>query len=158
MSTIIREPYPEAKKLSKSNVAMWTHYMQYQMMDWPDLGSAIQSKHKYVIERPQRDSCWSGISVRKYTLNPASINAGPATPTPSLHSRKMKHSSILSSDPTSFFAPILATSQPATTAPRMKLQRCTKRYGLLQPLAWLPQLAQRRAPQPTHQGVRYVRP
>jgi hypothetical protein len=144
------------------------------MMDWPDLRSAIQSKHKYVIERPQRDSCWSGISMRKYTLNPldlsalepASINVGPATPTPSLHSRKMKHSSILSSDPhspkkpTSFFAPILSISQPATTPPHMKLQRCTKRYGLdlLQPLAWLPQSAQRRAPQPTHQGVRYVRP
>ena len=62
MSTIIREPYPEAK----SYVAMWTYYMQYEMMDWPDLGSAIQSRHKYVIERPQRDSCWSGTSVRKY--------------------------------------------------------------------------------------------
>jgi hypothetical protein len=49
MSTFIREPFPEAKKLSKANVAMWTHYMQYKMMDWSDLGSAIQfnsvSKH-----------------------------------------------------------------------------------------------------------------
>ena len=69
MSTFIREPYPEAKKLSKSNVAMWSHYIQYKMMDWPDLGSAIQSKHKYVIEKPVRDSCWPGTSVRKYTLN-----------------------------------------------------------------------------------------
>ena len=69
MSTFIREPYPEAKKLSKSNVAMWTHYMQYKMMDWPDLGSAIQSKKKYVIDRPNRDSVWPGTSVRKYTVN-----------------------------------------------------------------------------------------
>ena len=54
-------------------------------------------------------------------------NAGPATwtatPTPWPPSRKMKHSSILSSDPrsqkklTSFFAPILATSPPAITPP-----------------------------------------
>ena len=71
MSTIIREPYPEAK----SYVAMWTYYMQYEMMDWPDLGSAIQSRHKYVIERPQRDSCWSGTSVRKYPLNPLDLSA-----------------------------------------------------------------------------------
>ena len=75
MSTFIREPYPEAKKLSKSNVAMWTHYMQYKMMDWPDLGSAIQSKKKYVIDRPNRDSVWPGTSVRKYTLNPLDITA-----------------------------------------------------------------------------------
>ena len=75
MSTFIREPFPEAKKLSKSNVAMWTHYMQYKIMDWPDLGSAIQSKHKYVIEKPQRDSCWSGTSVRKYILNPLDLSA-----------------------------------------------------------------------------------
>ena len=80
--------------------------MQYKMMDWPDLGSAIQSKHKYVIERPQRDSCWPGTSVRKYTLNPLDLlawNAGPATWTATLTpwppSRKIKHSSILSSDP-----------------------------------------------------------
>jgi hypothetical protein len=54
---------------------MWTHYMQYKMMDWPDLRSAIQSKHQYVIERPQRASCWSGISMRKYTLNPLDLSA-----------------------------------------------------------------------------------
>ena len=47
------------------------------------------------------------------------------TPTPLPHSRKMKHSSILSSDlhsqmkPTSFYTAILATSQPATTPPRL---------------------------------------
>ena len=35
MSTLIREPYLEAKKLSKSNVAMWTHYMQYKMISHP---------------------------------------------------------------------------------------------------------------------------
>jgi hypothetical protein len=133
MPTFIREPYPEAKKLSKPNVAMWTHYMQYKMMDWPDLESAIQSKRKYVIERPQRDSCWSGTFVRKYSLNPLDLSAiEPASMerwardmdryTP--HSRKMKHTSTLSSDPrsqkklTSFFAPILATSQPATTPSR----------------------------------------
>ena len=52
---------------------MWTHYMQYKMIDWPDLGSAIQSKHKYVIERPNRDSCWSDTPVRKYTLNPLDL-------------------------------------------------------------------------------------
>ena len=75
MSTFIREPFPEAKKLSKANVAMWTHYIQYKMMDWPDLGSAIQNKKKYVIEKPYRDSCWSGTSVRKYTLNPLDITA-----------------------------------------------------------------------------------
>ena len=75
MSTIIREPYPESKKLSKSNVAMCTHYMQYKMMDWPDLGSAIQSKHKYVIGKPNRDSVWPGTSVRKYTLNPLDLSA-----------------------------------------------------------------------------------
>jgi len=75
MSTFIRKPFPEANKLSKSNVAMWTHYMQCKMMDWPDLGSAIQSKHKYVIERPVRDSCWSGTSVCKYTLNPLDLFA-----------------------------------------------------------------------------------
>jgi len=73
MPTFIREPFPEAKKLSKSNVAMWTHYMQYKMIDWPDLGSAIQSKNKYVIERPNRDSCWSDTFVRKYTLNPLDL-------------------------------------------------------------------------------------
>ena len=75
MSTFIREPYPEAKKLSKANVAIWTHYMQYKMMDWPDLVSAIQSKHKYVIERPNRDSVWPGTSVRKYTPNPLDLTA-----------------------------------------------------------------------------------
>jgi hypothetical protein len=47
--------------------------MQYKMMDWPDLGSAIQSKHKYVIERPNRDTCWSGTSVRKHTSNPLDL-------------------------------------------------------------------------------------
>jgi hypothetical protein len=167
MPSFIRKPYSEAKKLSISNVAMWTHYMQYKMMYWPELGSAIQSKHKYVIERPNCDSSWSGTSVRKYTMNPLDFtalvwNAMPATwtdtPTPSLHSRKMKHSSILLSDPrsqqkpTSFFALILATSQPAITPPRttstssagtpflhQQLQRCTKHNGLdlLQPLARL---------------------
>ncbi len=35
MTTLIREPCPEAKKLSKSNVAMWTHYMQYKMISHP---------------------------------------------------------------------------------------------------------------------------
>ncbi len=44
-------------------------------MDWPDLGSAIQNKNKYVIERPNRDTCWSGNSVRKYTLNPLDLTA-----------------------------------------------------------------------------------
>jgi hypothetical protein len=71
MSTFIREPFPEAKKLSKSNVAMWTHYMQYKMMDWLDLRSAIQNEHKYVIERSNRDSCWSGTSI----LNPLDLTA-----------------------------------------------------------------------------------
>jgi hypothetical protein len=75
MSTFIREPFPTDKKLSKSNVATWTHYMQDKMMDWPDLGSAIQNKNKYVIERPNRDSCWSGNSVRKYILNPLDLTA-----------------------------------------------------------------------------------
>ena len=44
-------------------------------MDWPDLGSAIQSRKKYVIERPNRDSVWPGTSVRKYTLNPLDLSA-----------------------------------------------------------------------------------
>jgi len=46
MSTIVREPYPESKKLSKSNVTMWKHYMGYKMMDWPDLGLAINELKK----------------------------------------------------------------------------------------------------------------
>ena len=94
MSTIIREPYPEAKKLSKSNVAMWTHYMQYKMIDWPDLGSAIQSKHKYVMTpvglTPPCASTPSTLSISQ-SSNLLAWNAGPATwtatLTPSLHSK-----------------------------------------------------------------------
>jgi len=48
MSTIVREPYPESKKLSKSNVTMWKHYMGYKMMDWPNLGLAINSQRLIV--------------------------------------------------------------------------------------------------------------
>jgi len=70
MSTIVREPYPESKKLSKSNVTMWKHYMGYKMMDWPDLGSAINSNKKFVIDKPDRGSVWSGTTTRRYTVNP----------------------------------------------------------------------------------------
>jgi len=73
MSTIVREPYPESKKLSKSNVTMWKHYMGYQMMDWPDLGSAINTKVKFIIEKPNRHSVWSGTTTRRYTINPTDI-------------------------------------------------------------------------------------
>jgi len=55
--------------------------MQYKMMVWPDLGSAIQSKHKNVIERPNCDSCWPGTSVRKYAINPLDITALDSTST-----------------------------------------------------------------------------
>jgi len=70
MSTIVREPYPESKKLSKANVTMWKHYMGYKMMDWPDLGSALNSKKKFVIEKPDRSSVWSSTTTRRYTVNP----------------------------------------------------------------------------------------
>jgi len=73
MSTIVREPYPEAKKLSKSNVTLWKHFIGYKMMDWPDLGSAINSHKKFVIDKPDRSCVWSGTTTRRYTVNPNAL-------------------------------------------------------------------------------------
>jgi len=73
MSTIVREPYPEAKKLSKTNVTMWKHYMAYKMMDWPNLGLAITTGKKFSIAAPDPNALWPNTTTRRYALLPLSF-------------------------------------------------------------------------------------
>jgi len=76
MSTIDCEPYPEAKTLSKSNVTMWKNYMGYKMMDWPNLGLAINS---FTCNNKRREQL--NIPPTAATTDPA------ARPTPTLAAR-----------------------------------------------------------------------
>ena len=110
---------------------MWKHYMGYKMMDWPDLGSAINSKKKVIIEKPDRSSVWSGTNMHRYTFHPTSLTELDTVSTERWArdmnrytdalplSRKTKPPSVLSSVPRSrkkhiyCYAPNPATMQPA---------------------------------------------
>jgi hypothetical protein len=128
MSTIIREPYPE---WPCGPITCSTKWLTGPTSDQPFNRSINTSSRDPIVTpvglAPPCASTPPSLSISQ-SSNLLAWNAGSAIwtakPTPSLHSRRMKHSSILSSDPhsqkkpISFFAPILATSQSTTTLPR----------------------------------------